>query len=48
MCQGGCRFFSFVENGNFTDVLCKRGYFDRVMPQLIVLEYEKLRSQRNA
>lgn len=41
MCQGGCRFFSYVENGNFTDISCKREYFERIIPDLIKLEYEK-------
>jgi uncharacterized protein len=41
MCQGGCRFFSYMENGNFNDLSCKRDYFDRVIPELIKLEYEK-------
>ena len=45
MCQGGCRFFSYVENGNFTDLACKREYFDRIIPDLIKLEYEKLKSK---
>ena len=42
MCQGGCRFFSYLENNNFTDLSCKREYFDRVIPKLIKLEYDKL------
>ncbi|MFA5096927.1 MAG: SPASM domain-containing protein, partial [Candidatus Omnitrophota bacterium] len=42
MCQGGCRFFSFIENGNFHGLACRRGYLDRIMPELIKLEYEKL------
>jgi uncharacterized protein len=41
MCQGGCRFFSYVENGNFTEISCKREYFERIIPDLIKLEYEK-------
>ena len=41
MCQGGCRFFSYVENGNFRDLSCKRDYFERIIPDLIKLEYEK-------
>jgi len=42
MCQGGCRFFSYLENKNFTDLSCKREYLDRIVPELIKLEYEKL------
>ncbi|MFH1867327.1 MAG: radical SAM protein [Candidatus Omnitrophota bacterium] len=40
MCQGGCRFFSYLENNNFTDLSCKREYFDRAVPELIKLEYD--------
>ena len=47
MCQGGCRFFSYLENNNFTDLSCKREYFDRAIPELIKLEYEKLLSERS-
>jgi len=43
MCQGGCRFFSYVENNNFSDLSCKKEYFDRITPELIKLEYERLR-----
>ncbi|MCX5702928.1 MAG: SPASM domain-containing protein [Candidatus Omnitrophica bacterium] len=42
MCQGGCRFFAYVEGKRFTDISCKREYFDRVTPELIKLEYERL------
>jgi len=45
MCQGGCRFFSYLENKNFSDISCKREYLDRIMPELIKLEYEKLVSR---
>jgi len=45
MCQGGCRLFSYLENKNFSDLSCKRGYFDRITPELIKLEYEKLTKQ---
>jgi uncharacterized protein len=41
MCQGGCRFFSYLENSNFYDLSCKREYFDWITPELIRLEYEK-------
>ncbi|MFH1594122.1 MAG: radical SAM protein [Candidatus Omnitrophota bacterium] len=41
MCQGGCRFFSYLENHNFTDLSCKKEYFDRIIPKLIKLEYDK-------
>ena len=41
MCQGGCRFFSYLENKNFTDICCKRDYFDHICPELIKLDYER-------
>ncbi|MFH1479258.1 MAG: radical SAM protein [Candidatus Omnitrophota bacterium] len=41
MCQGGCRFFSFLENKNFESLSCKKEYFDRIVPELIKLEYDK-------
>ena len=40
MCQGGCRFFSYLEHNNFSDLSCKREYFDRITPELIKLEYD--------
>jgi len=43
MCQGGCRFFSYLEKKNFTDLSCKREYLNRIVPELIKLEYEKLK-----
>jgi len=46
MCQGGCRFFSYLENKNFSDLSCKREYFERITPELIKLEYEKTLSLR--
>jgi len=42
MCQGGCRFYSYLEHNNFSDLSCKREYFDCITPELIKLEYEKL------
>lgn len=42
MCQGGCRFFSYVENNNFSDLSCKREYLEYIVPELIKLEYERL------
>jgi uncharacterized protein len=42
MCQGGCRFYSYLEHHNFSDLSCKREYFDQITPELIKLEYEKL------
>ena len=42
LCQGGCRFYAYLEHNNFTEVSCKREYFDRVVPELIKLEYAKL------
>lgn len=44
MCQGGCRFFSYLENKNFKDLSCKKDYFDRVVPELVKLEYDKTRN----
>ncbi|MCK9603738.1 MAG: SPASM domain-containing protein [Candidatus Omnitrophica bacterium] len=46
MCQGGCRFFSYLENNNFSDLSCKKEYLDRITPELIKLEYEKLTTAR--
>lgn len=43
MCQGGCRFFSYVENNNFKDIFCRREYYDHIIPELVKLEYEKLK-----
>jgi uncharacterized protein len=43
MCQGGCRFYSYLEHNNFSDLSCKREYFDRITPELIKLEYEKIK-----
>ncbi len=45
MCQGGCRLFSYLEQGNFSSLSCKREYFDRITPELMKLEYEKLLSE---
>jgi uncharacterized protein len=42
MCQGGCRFYSYLENKNFSDLSCKKYYFDQITPELIKLEYDKL------
>lgn len=42
LCQGGCRFFSYLEHRNIYDICCKREYLDTVVPELIKLEYEKL------
>jgi uncharacterized protein len=41
LCQGGCRFFSFIEHGNLSSKVCKREYFDRIVPELIKLEYSR-------
>jgi len=43
MCQGGCRFFSYLENKNFSDLSCKKHYLDQITPELIKLEYDRLR-----
>ncbi|MCX5701618.1 MAG: SPASM domain-containing protein [Candidatus Omnitrophica bacterium] len=48
MCQGGCRFYSYLENNNFSDLSCKREYFDRITPELIKLEYHKLLSEKSS
>ncbi|MDP3732139.1 MAG: SPASM domain-containing protein, partial [Candidatus Omnitrophota bacterium] len=45
MCQGGCRLFSYLEQGNFSSLSCKREYFDCITPELMKLEYEKLISE---
>lgn len=45
MCQGGCRFFSYLEKNNFRDISCKRAYFDRITPELIKLEYDLQRKK---
>ena len=42
MCQGGCRFFSYLENKNFNSQSCKKEYLDLISPELIKMEYEKL------
>ncbi|MFH1379117.1 MAG: radical SAM protein [bacterium] len=42
MCQGGCRFFSYLEHSDILGLSCKREYFDRIIPELIKLEYEKI------
>jgi len=42
MCQGGCRFFPYLENKNFSDLSCKKYYFDQITPELIKLEYDKI------
>ncbi|MFH2138986.1 MAG: radical SAM protein [Candidatus Omnitrophota bacterium] len=42
MCQGGCRFFSYMENNDYSRISCKREYLDLITPELIKLEYEKL------
>ena len=43
MCQGGCRFFSYMENKDFNALSCKREYLDCLVPELIKLEYELLK-----
>jgi len=48
MCQGGCRFFSYVENNNFYDLSCKREYLEAIIPDLIKLEYENQKSLYSA
>ncbi|MGE5279627.1 MAG: radical SAM protein [Deltaproteobacteria bacterium] len=48
LCQGGCRFFSYLENGNFSGLACKRAYLDRVIPELIKLEYDMLHAKASA
>ncbi len=48
MCQGGCRFFSYLENKNLTDICCKRAYFERICPELIKLDYERETVKNNS
>jgi len=43
MCQGGCRYFSYLEHQNLSSLVCKRGYYDRIVPELIKLEYHNLK-----
>jgi len=43
MCQGGCRFFSYMENKDFSKLSCKKEYLDYIVPDLIKLEYERLK-----
>lgn len=45
LCQGGCRFFSFLEKNTLSDVCCKKSYLDVIVPELIKLEYEQLVGQ---
>jgi uncharacterized protein len=42
LCQGGCRFFSFLEHQNFSSLVCKRDYFDSIIPELIKIEYRNV------
>jgi len=42
MCQGGCRYFSYLEHKDLTSLVCKRDYYDRITPELIKLEYRNL------
>ena len=42
MCQGGCRFFSYLEKKNLSELACKREYLDCITPELIKLEYARL------
>ena len=44
MCQGGCRFYAYLEHQNFSALSCKREYFDQIIPDLIKLEYEKIKT----
>lgn len=46
LCQGGCRFFSYIEHKDFSSLVCKREYFDRIMPDLIRLEYDNMTGKR--
>ncbi len=43
MCQGGCRFFSYLENNDFSQISCKKEYLDQIAPELIKLEYQQLK-----
>jgi len=42
MCQGGCRFFAYIENKDVMSLACKREYFNEIMPDLIKLEFDKI------
>ena len=45
MCQGGCRFFAYTESKDVSAVCCKRGFYDRMIPEAIKLEYECMRKK---
>ena len=40
ICNGGCRFMSFLENKKFDAPSCKKRYLDIAAPELIKREYE--------
>ena len=46
MCQGGCRFFSYMEQNDLAKVSCKKAYLDQITPELIKMEYEQLIAKR--
>ncbi len=46
MCQGGCRFFSFIENENLKSPYCCKEYLDRNIAYLVELEYKKQKDKR--
>lgn len=45
VCQGGCRFYAYLENKNFSDLCCKREFFERTAPRIIKLDYENRLNQ---
>ena len=42
-CNGGCRFMAFVRNGNFNEPWCEKEAIDEIAPELIQLDYEKMK-----
>ncbi len=45
ICNGGCRFLAYTRHGNFNNLWCERRNLDRMIPELIRLEYEKMQKQ---
>ena len=41
MCNGGCRFYAYLETKDIKSQCCKGSYFDRMVPELIKLDYER-------
>jgi uncharacterized protein len=38
LCFGGCRYFAHQRGGTFTDLDCRRDYFDAVLEELVLQE----------